>query len=332
MSKASELAARTAGIKPREPQDRAVQEQLKTGPGIFMGATLGREAAEVRADEAEARAIKAELNAKSLNEIITNGSLVRISDLILVEGRRRKLTEQQYESLEANLIANPLVTPVTVNRHPDGKLELVAGYNRVDIYRKNGREFIKADIKEFSADEILPAAFYSNLFAVDLPDFEKYLQFNQIKEATGKDQKTLAKESGYSETLISRIFSFDKLPSEVKSILEANPHLFGAQSASDIGPALTDENLSKVIETFIDLNSGKLKTEKQAVSIILNKKPVSSKSASVDIPLGKVKKYITVTRRDGVVALKCKNAELAEKYELKIINFLKDLIETESKQ
>lgn len=320
-SKLEKLAKKFESIQPRAAENRpAINAKSQTGPGTFLDKTLGRAAAEERVEELT----------KELEVAKASGrQIVKIRDLVLVPGRKRHLNEQDRANLKANLTHNELIYPVNVFRHKDGSLELVAGYNRVEIYLELGRDEIQADIKEYGEDQALSVAFYSNLFNVPLTDFEKYHGFAQIKDATKKDQSTMARESGMSESLLSNIFAFERLPSQVKDLLHQNPHLIGAKTASklaQITPILGDAHVGDFVEKFF---RGDISSEKMLLDLVAAK-PKAKAPQSVDIAKGKQKKFISVTQRNGIIAIRCKDDEIANQYRDQLTEFLRKLIENDS--
>ena len=175
----SHIFGKTEGIKPRERSEPATPK-IKTSPGMFL--------------DTQHRAVKAEAEIAVLKN-----RQVRIADLNIVEGRKRQLSEQEFSELKTNLAAFPLITPITIRALPKGGYELVSGHNRVEAYKQLGRTDIDANVIELQDEQVLPAAFYSNLLSPALPDYEKYLGFKQLQRETGKTQAELAKESGVSD-------------------------------------------------------------------------------------------------------------------------------------
>lgn len=190
---------------------------------------------------------------------------VKISDIHEVEGRKRTLTEVAFAELMANLEKNPLLHAIVVQPRPQGGYELIAGHNRVEAYRRLGREEIEADIREFTDQKAFEAAFYSNLFNSPLSDFEKYKGFKEIQSVTGEAQKEMAERAGVSETQISRLFAFDFLPEAAVDRIIMNPHCLGYNAAAK----LSKENETRVVEAITRLSLGEF-TEAEAVAYAMN--------------------------------------------------------------
>ncbi|MFM0068910.1 ParB/RepB/Spo0J family partition protein [Paraburkholderia aspalathi] len=88
------------------------------------------------------------------------GAELPVARLHEVPGRRRKLTAEQYSELKANLEKYPLSTPVSVEERSDGDWDIVAGNNRVAIYRELGREEIEANILNIDQSLVERVAFF----------------------------------------------------------------------------------------------------------------------------------------------------------------------------
>ncbi|MES2830586.1 MAG: ParB N-terminal domain-containing protein [Pseudomonadota bacterium] len=236
----SKIFGKTEGIKPRERLEM-VPTRIKTSPGLFL--------------DTQHRAAKLEAENAALRN-----SLVKISDLRIVEGRKRNLTDQEFLELKINLESFPLINPVTIRALPSGEYELISGHNRVQAFIELGRSEIEANVIDLAEEQVLPAAFYSNLLSPSLPDYEKYLGFKQLQEATGKSQSDLAKESGVSKAMISMLFAFDELSAKAHALLFAQPRLLSATLVNKF------KHLPYVDEAIAKLASGDI-THQQAMLI-----------------------------------------------------------------
>lgn len=282
----SNIFNKTVGIKPRERSDEESEPvRMKTAPARFLDA-------QHKAD-----------NLEKENQVLRK-RMIKITDLLITEGRKRLLSEQEFGELKANLAVFPLINPVTVRMNADGKIELIAGHNRVQAYTELGRSEIEANVIDLENDQVLPAAFYSNLLAPELPDYEKYLGFKQIQQATGKSQADLARESGLSTTLISFLFSFDDLSDRSHMILSSHPKAAGATLIGKIkGLPFVDQALEKLVAGDI--------TQQQAVAIAAtNGKsvPAADRPAPIVIKQGK-QRYAVISARGDTAVIKLKDAE-----------------------
>lgn len=193
-----------------------------------------------------------------------------------VPGRRRKLTEEQFNELVENLSNNPLVSPVTCRRLPDGRLEIISGHNRVAAYRELERTEIDVHIVDLDEDEVERAAFYANLLSNELPDYHKYLGFKARMLATGKNQKEVAEEAGINPSIVSKLMAFEKLPSVAIKVIEDHPEKFGSTNIFDIAK-LAEKHKPELIAAALEKMATEEFTAKQAIAHIKEKnKPPSS--------------------------------------------------------
>ena len=230
MSIADQLGAKTAGVKAREVE-KTGEKSLKTAPAMFLDATQRMDAAETKAEVLEAQLT------------LLKNKKVRIADLQINPNRKRVLTPEAFNELRENLRQHALTHPIIVRLTADGKLEVVAGHNRIQAYVELGRDEIEADVVELQEDQADDAAFYSNLFNSSLADYEKFLGFKRIQGRTGETQSQLAARSGVSEAKLSYLFAFDRLDPRILSVIESTPHVIGAKAASKLVSMPVDKAL-----------------------------------------------------------------------------------------
>lgn len=202
---------------------------------------------------------------KSLQEQLSEAMQreLLISELHEVPGRRRKLTEEQFKELSVNLRNNPLVTPITVRKIPVGGYEIVSGHNRVQIYKDLGRERILAAIIETDDDQVVLSAFYANLLQPDLPDFEKYLGFNEIEmRYPNLTRVEIANNAGISASTVTQLMSFGGLPAEAIDILRDRPEILGANAAQDFSRLNASGKGQQVVEAIKKIVTGELDQSK----------------------------------------------------------------------
>ena len=281
----SNIISKTGGIKPRERNEADAEPvKMKTAPARFLDA-------QHKAD-----------NLEKENQVLRKRT-VSIAELVIVPGRQRMLTTEEFAELKGNLAAFPLVNPITIRALPTGGFELIAGHNRVQAYRELDRLEIEAHVIELEDAQVLPAAFYSNLLAPELPDYEKYLGFKQIQQATGKSQNELARESGLSAAMISFLFSFDDLGQGAHGILSMHPHIAGATLISKIkGLPFVEDALQQLAQGLI--------TQQQAVGIATNQgksEAVTARAAPVVIKQGKTR-VAEISMRGATAVIKMKDA------------------------
>jgi ParB family transcriptional regulator, chromosome partitioning protein len=314
MSIYDKLGAKTAGIKARAVE-KTGDKAPRTAPGMFLNATQRIDAAEAKIEELEAQ----------LKDAHARTTELPLDELYEVDGRRRKLTTQQYIELRDNLRKNPLVTPITVRKRSEGGYEIVSGNNRVAAFRELGRTHIPAAMLDSDDDQAEVNAFYANLLQPDLPDFEKYLGFKKILVMRPDlTQAQIAEDAGVSRSFISQLMAFEDLPAEVLTVLVDRPTLLGANAAQDLG-ALTKKGLGERVTLAVSrLAAGEVDQTTAVREATIDRSAAQTmrvKPVPVRIKSGKAT-YCAVQRADKVMRLQFQNAEEAEFIEKAICEIL----------
>jgi ParB family transcriptional regulator, chromosome partitioning protein len=284
--------------------------EARTAPGHLMQlqATVERQRHEIAA-------LKAQKGSRAKRPI---------SRMHEVEGRRRKLTPEQYAELKANLAKYPLAYPVVLEERPDGDWDINAGNNRISIYRELGIEEIDSIVTDVDPELAEMVSFWSNLFAPSLSDYEKYVNFQRLQE--GGDALTrqeLAAAAGLSEAHVSRIFSFDGLPAEAKQILVDRPERLGAEAATQLARATAEGRGEQVVEAVRRLVTDDNFLQKDAVKAVEPVKAKATVSAQpLTVKIGR-KSYCEITTRNGVIGVKLKaETERADEWANEIRRFI----------
>lgn len=275
------------------------------------GSSVELEAAMARLQQTETALKEAE---EALQEAMKNLPVrkAKLTELHEVPGRRRKLSQQQYEELRENLRHNPLTNPVTVRIREEGGYEIVAGYNRVSCYRDLERDEIDINILDLDDDETERAAFYSNLLAPSLPDYEKFVGFRARMEKHGLTQTQVAEEAGVSQSFISSLMAFGDLPVEALATIAEAPELFGAKAIQQLAKFAKQGRGGQVTEAVRKIAIGEL-TQSAAVQFA-GASPVAvrpERSVPVMIRQGK-SKYCEVVRAEKTIRLSFASADEAE--------------------
>ena len=295
--------ARATATKPGSP---------RTAPGQLMHlqATAASQREEIeRLKAALQGAAKAKLPVSRLHE---------------VAGRRRKLTAEQYSELKANLEKYPLSTPVSVEERPDGDWDIVAGNNRVSIYRELGREEIEANILDIDRSLVERVAFFSNLLSPSLSDFEKYWNFKRLQEGTELTRQDLAESAGLAKSHVSRIFAFEGLPDEAKEILSQRPERLGSHAAAKLANATSVGKAVEVTEAIRRLVEDEAFTQENAVKLA-TARPKDSGTATRETLVVKVgkKRFCEITTRNGMIGVKLNDeSDQAEQWAKEIQAFI----------
>jgi ParB family transcriptional regulator, chromosome partitioning protein len=304
MSIYDKLGAKTAGIKARNVEKPA-EKPARTAPGMFLNATQRLDAAEAKVEELEAKLKEAE--AAGVREL-------PLDALHEVEGRRRKLSVQQYSELKENLRNNPLVTPITVRKRAAGGFEIVSGNNRVSVFRELGRTGIPAAVLDSDDDQAEINAFYANLLQPDLPDFEKYSGFKRILAKHPElTHAQVAEGAGVSRSFVSQLMAFDDLPADAISILDDKPGALGANAAQDMAALVKKGRAEQVTLAISRLAAGEIDQARavREASADAAVKGASAKPEPVRIKAGRAT-YCAIQRADKVLRIQFQSAEEAE--------------------
>jgi len=305
---AERLLNKTAGVA-KAVADNPTKPIAEQAP-VTMPGQLG--AFRLEAQKYQERIKKLEVELKEAQDKAGSAELP-LNELHEVPGRRRKLTEQQYNELKQNLRNNPLVTPVTVRQRKEGGFEVVSGSNRVAIFRELGRTHIPARVLDSDDTQAEINAFFANLLQADLPDFEKYLGFKKIMEFQGElTHAEIAERAGVSRSFVTQLMAFDDLPNGAISILRDQPATIGANAAQDLAALAKKGREAQVIEAITKVAAGELdqgKAVKHAATDPTTSTPAPRPEA-IKIRIGKAT-YCNIQRADKVLRLQFQSAEEA---------------------
>ena len=256
MALGDKLKQKIAGVgeTPPENTNRAPTakptSQPRTAPGTMLALMEKEEIIASLVASGQANAEEIEALRAELKEAYAKPLEATIADLVEVPGRRRALTDEQFEELRENLRTNPLIHPITVRPLEDGRAEVISGHNRIEAYRQLGRDTIPAfalHVPENVAAEV--AAFHANLIQPELSEFEKYEGFKKIHLLSGKQLSDIQRASGMSTSSFYRIMSFDNMPDEVLRIVQTNKSAFKGRALDDLSALAksgqTDEAIAK---------------------------------------------------------------------------------------
>ncbi|WP_432262864.1 ParB/RepB/Spo0J family partition protein [Cupriavidus sp. TMH.W2] len=296
MSGTKQTAARAASIRLTDDEKQAAQRAAPPLPRTAPGQLL------------EIQSLKATVARKDeelalMRQQLTTGSDIALDLIDEVEGRRRKLTSEEYAELTENLRRHPLGQPITLRPKADGRYELVAGHNRTAIYRDLGRTTIPAFIAEVADDQVEMVAFLSNLLSPALSDFEKYWNFKKLALISGLTHAAIADSTGLSRAHVSRIMKFDALPEEAKLLLKDAPDRLGSNAAEKLAQLAQAGRADEVTAAIQKLVTDETVTQDQAIALA---KPASTAPAPLEkhtVKHGK-QTFCDITVRNNVVGIR----------------------------
>ncbi len=296
MSMKERLAKKSAAIgsKSREPssETNAPNRQPSTGPGqlfAFMGQQrdLQEENArlKLRIDELEATgqsSAVAEVEEQIRNLQSGKSFMAKLSALQDAEGGRRNLSDQEFAELRENLRLHPLIHPISVRRLDDERLEIISGHNRAAAYRDLGRDVIPATFIEIDDTQAADAAFFANLLQPKMPDYEKFLNLKRYQmRHPDVAQNKIAQAIGVDRSLVTRLLSFEDLPTEALQLITANPRAIGCNLASNLVGLVKDGLTDGAISALKEVIAGRI-DQSQAVEYAkkYTSKPTDTKQKS----------------------------------------------------
>ncbi len=288
------VAARKKEAANRPPED-IESKPFSTAPGR-MGEYQDRKWLTNRVNELTQALEDAKAGGRNLE--------LPLADLHEVEGRRRKLTQQEFGELKENLANNPLVTPITVRPRQEGGYEIISGHNRVRAFRELGRDLIPAVIVDTSDAQADINAFYANLLQTDLPPYEKYLGFKMLQEKQpGLTQAEIARQAGKPESTISELMAFGELPEPVLTLLSHHPSLLGHRAAAQLA-AFTKNGLTQEVTDAVQQIASLGIDQNEAVKMVAatQKKEVRPKPPKRVIKAGRAT-YCSVIRAAKVMRI-----------------------------
>ncbi|MFP3606802.1 ParB/RepB/Spo0J family partition protein [Paraburkholderia sp. SIMBA_053] len=271
---------------------------------------------------------------KRIEELETAGvgssQEVAIETLVEVPGRRRVLSEEEYQELRTNLESNPLVHPIVYRPLGDGRNEIISGNNRVAIYRDElNRATIRGVPFNGTDAEVELGAAFSNLLAPSLPDFEKYRQFKRIQQNLGLSQADITRMSGLAQSHVARILSFENLPDAAKQVVATRPHKLGGTAAAKFASLAQQGRVEEVTKAIDALVNSVDMTQERALALASPTRPKAARPSVMTINAGK-RKFCDVSVRSGVVGLRFpgKDGEaMAEEWARRIANFIQSEID-----
>ena len=256
---------------------------------------------------------------------------VAIETLVEVPGRRRVLSEEEYQELRTNLASNPLVHPIVYRPLGDGRNEIISGNNRVAIYRDElNRATIRGVPFNGTDAEVELGAAFSNLLAPSLPDFEKYRQFKRIQQNLGLSQADITRMSGLAQSHVARILSFENLPEAAKQVVATRPHKLGGTAAAKFASLAQQGRVEEVTKAIDALVNSVDMTQERALALASPTRPKAARPSVMTINTGK-RKFCDVSVRSGVVGLRFpgKDGEaMAEEWARRIANFIQSEIDS----
>lgn len=171
---------------------------------------------------------------------------------------RGGILEDHIEGLAASIAESGLLVPVLLRKVSESDtFEIVAGHNRVEAFRRLGREHIPAIVRLMSDSEAARALTVENTLHKNLTDWELFKHIKMLRKAHAvKNVTDLAGVLGCSRAQVYNLEAFEELL-QAAAILDQKPALVGASLAYEIKQLGAPAEI--VLEAINLLRDGKLK-------------------------------------------------------------------------
>ena len=103
--------------------------------------------------------------------------------------------DEDMEQLVESVIANGIITPVTLRSKPDGRYEMVSGHRRKKACELAGMKTVKAEIRDMTRDEAIILMVESNLQRSTILPSEKAFSYKMRLEAMKRQAGRPRKEN-----------------------------------------------------------------------------------------------------------------------------------------
>ena len=163
---------------------------------------------------------------------------------------RRQFRSEQLQRLAQSIASQGVIQPVVVRAHPtvDGCYELVAGERRLRAIKSLGWAHAPALVRAIADDDLLEAALVENLQREQLTPIEEAQSYQDLLNAHGYTQDSLASRVGKDRSTIANMIRLLALPNSIQNDLEEDRLTVGHARAL---LALTDKEAQLTIRADI---------------------------------------------------------------------------------
>ncbi len=132
---------------------------------------------------------------------------------------RKAFDENAMNDLANSIREHGVISPIVVNREPDGRYRIIAGERRYRAAGMAGLTSIPAIIREYSEKEIQEISLIENLQREDLNPIEAASGMKRLMQEFGLTQEQLAERLGKSRPAIANTLRLLSLSEEVVSLV-----------------------------------------------------------------------------------------------------------------
>lgn len=210
---------------------------------------------------------------------------------------RKKFNEDKIQELAESIISNGLIQPIVVNK-VGNKYEIIAGERRYRACIIAGLKTVPVIIRDLKEREILEIALIENIQREELTAIEEAEGYDKLIKDFGYTQAEIAVSVGKSRSHIANLLRLNKLPSQVKQMVNDRLLSMGHVRCL-VGLPDAIEVAQKIVANDLNVRQAEELTRK--------------KSITKDTPTGDSKK--TQTNDDYILL----GQSLSEKYGVKVV-------------
>lgn len=141
---------------------------------------------------------------------------------------RKAFGEEELSSLADSIKEAGVIQPLLVRIMPDGSRQLVAGERRLRAARMAGMKVVPAILQKLSDKKARAYALMENMQRQDLSPIEEAEGIFKMSKEGGLSQEEIATLLSKSRSQIANILRLNKLPDEVKEMLDKGKISVGA--------------------------------------------------------------------------------------------------------
>ncbi len=152
---------------------------------------------------------------------------------------RKEFKENAMNDLANSIREHGVISPIVVNRDPDGRYMIIAGERRYRAARLAGLTTVPAIVREYTEREVQEISLIENLQREDLNPIEAASGMKKLMQEFGLTQEQLAEQLGKSRPAIANTLRLLSLNEEVVELVRSGQ--LSAGHARTLVPVVAEE-------------------------------------------------------------------------------------------
>lgn len=212
------------------------------------------------------------------------------------------INPERVMDLVPSIKAAGQTSPALVKPKEDGRYLIIAGRHRKLALLELGETEWDVVFREAPTTSLKRIAFFDNLLAPQLSDYERFLGIRKLRDEEGIGLEAIAEESGLSKSTVGRLMRFAELPKEAIAIVERRHKAFSALMADQLA-ILCKKNPERVTAAFQKVFDEEMNmTQAVAWALMPDTKPNKEKPPVFVFKAGKAK-FATMTIRGQAISV-----------------------------